>query len=121
MGSTSTRKPSDTVRIKPAQQTKSTQGNGEIGIGGSPGGEKVPDINNLCPIRFRVKLTRQNIDANIDLTLDEHTLTASGIGEVGEISTRTAKRLQTCLGLGINYITIITVVDRGICYAEFSQ
>lgn len=118
MGSTGSRKPSDTVRIKPVQQSKST-GNG-TGIGGGGGGN-APDINNLCPIRFRVKLTRQDIGAGLALTLDDNILSATRIGEVGKINSRVMKRLQTCLGMGIDYSVITTVVDRGACYAEFTQ
>lgn len=118
MGSTGSRKPSDTVRIKPVQQSKPTSAG--TGISGGEGGN-TPDINNLCPIRFRVKLTRQDIVAGLNLTLDDNILSAVGIGEVGKISSGVIKRLQTCLGMGIHYSIITTVVDQGACYAEFTQ
>lgn len=120
MGSSGERKSSDTLRInRPA-----TAGNGNGDIGGDAGGGNpapAPDTNNLCPIRFRVKLTRQDIPAGTALTLEGNTLTVQGIGEVGKLNARVSKRLETCLGLGITYPTITTVVDQGVCYAEFSQ
>lgn len=120
MGSSGERKSSDTLRInKPA-----VTGDGGSNIGGGAGGGNsapTPDTNNLCPVRFRVKLTRQDIPAGTTLTLEDGVLTAQGIGEVGKLNARTGKRLETCLGLGIAYTAIITVVDQGICYAEFSQ
>lgn len=120
MGSSGERKSSDTLRInKPAL---AGSGNGDIG-GGAGGGNPAPapDTNNLCPVRFRVKLTRQDIPAGTTLTLEGNVLTAQGMGEIGKLNARTSKRLEACLGLGIAYPAITTVVDQGVCYAEFSQ
>lgn len=122
MGSSGTRKPNDTLRInKPAAPTNTNGAN----LGGGAGGESStpPDINNLCPIRFRVKLARTDLAPGIALTLDEatHVLTTPNGESIGKISTQTIKRIETCAKLSIAYPTIITVVDRGDCYAEFSQ
>lgn len=121
MGSSGERKSSDTLRINKPVPTNSDD-NGVVG-GESGGGDPVPspDINNLCPIRFRAKLTRQDVPAGVPLTLENTALIAPGTGEVGNLNARVVKRLETCLSLGISYATIITVVDQGVCYAEFSQ
>lgn len=119
MGSSGERKPSDTLRIsKPV--AVSSQGDS---IGGGVGGDTAhpPDINNICPVRFRVKLTRQDIPAGLDLTLDDNILTTPSIGKVGKLSSRTIKRLETCSSVGITYTSILSVIDQGVCYAEFSQ
>lgn len=120
MGSSGERKSSDTLRIN--RPAAAGDGSGDIG-GGASGGNSapVPDTNNLCPVRFRVKLTRQDISAGTALTLESNALTAQGIGEVGKLNARASKRLETCLRLGIAYPTITVVVDQEVCYAEFSQ
>lgn len=120
MGSSGERKSSDTLRINRPAATRS--GNGGInGSGGGGSSAPAPDTNNLCPVRFRVKLTRQDIPTGTALALKGNTLTAQGIGEIDRLNARASKRLETCLGLGITYSTIITIVDQGVCYAEFSQ
>jgi len=118
MGSSGERKSSDTLRInKPASAT----GDGSsIGVSGGNSAPS-PDINNLCPIRFRIKLTRQDVSVGRTLALEGNILVAPNIGEVGKLNARVTKRLETCLGLGISYTTITTVIDQGIYYAEFSQ
>lgn len=121
MGSSGTRKPNDTLRInKPA--APNTNGSG---LGGGPGGDSTtpPDINNLCPVRFRIRLTRNDLAPGMALALDDTTYTLTTLsGEgVGKVSARAIKRLEACAKLSIAYPTIITVVDRGVCYAEFSQ
>lgn len=120
MGSSGERKSSDTLRINRPAATGN--GNGDVG-GGVGGGNPAPtpDTNNLCPVRFRIKLTRQDIPAGTALTIEGDTLTAQGMGEISKLNARASKRLETCLGLGIVYPTITTVVDQGVCYAEFSQ
>lgn len=121
MGSSGERKPNDTLRInKPV--VVSSQGDGSI-VSGGVGGDTTnpPDINNICPIRFRVKLTRSDVPAGLDLVVDDNILTAPGVGEVGKLSSRTIKRLEICSGVGIAYTNILSVIDQGVCYAEFSQ
>lgn len=122
MGSSGTRKPNDTLRInKPAPPTN-TSGSG-LGVGAGGESSTPPDTNNLCPIRFRIKLARNDITPDIALTLDEATyeLTTPNGESIGKVSTQTMKRIEMCAKLSIAYPTIITVVDRGDCYAEFSQ
>ena len=120
MGSSSTRKPNDISRInKPANPKTNT------GLAGGAGGgsNTPPDINNLCPVRFRVKLTRDNLTAGTKLVLDEttHVLTTPSGENVGKVTTQTIRRLELCTKLGVAYPAITVVVNQGICYAEFSQ
>ena len=120
MGSSSTRKPNDISRInKPANPKTNTGLAG--GAGGGP--NTPPDINNLCPVRFRVKLTRDNLTAGTKLVLDETTrvLTTPSGEDVGKVTTQTIRRLELCTKLGVAYPAITVVVNQGICYAEFSQ
>lgn len=119
MGSSGTRKPSDAVRIQPVKKAGLANLKSDAGTGAGGGGNS-PNTNNMCPIRFRVKLARQDIEAGVELALEDVLLTAPALGAVGKISAQILKRLVNCSGLGINYI-ITTVVDRGTCYAEFSQ
>lgn len=119
MGSSSTRKRSDTLRInKPANPKTNTGLAG--GAGGGP--NTPPDINNLCPAGFRVKLTQDNLTAGTKLVIDETTrvLTTSSGENVGKVTTQTIKRLELCAKLGIVYSVITVVVNQGACYAEFS-
>lgn len=115
MGSSGERRSSDILRINKPVLT----GSGNDNISGSPA--PMPDINNLCPVRFRVKLACQDIPEGIPLTLKGNILTAQNMGEIGKLNTRTTKRLEVCLGLGIAYPAIKTVFDQGVYYAEFSQ
>ena len=120
MGSSSTRKRSDTLRINKLASPKTNTGL----AGGAGGGSNTPpDINNLCPVRFRVKLTRDNLTAGTKLVLDETTrvLTTPGGENVGKVTTQTIRRLELCTKLGVAYPAITVVVNQGICYAEFSQ
>ena len=120
MGSSSTRKRNDTLRInKPANSKINT---GLVsGVGGEP--NTPPDINNLCPVRFRVKLTQDNLTAGTKLVIDETTrvLTTPSGENVGKVTTQTIKRLELCTKLGIVYSVITVVVNQGACYAEFSH
>ena len=91
--------------------------------GGAGGGPNTPpDINNLCPVRFRVELTRDNLTAGTKLVLDETTrvLTTPSGENVGKVTTQTIRRLELCTKLGIVYSVITVVVNQGACYAEFS-
>lgn len=120
MGSSSARKRNDTLRInKPANSKINT---GLVsGVGGGP--NMPPDINNLCPVRFRVKLAPDNLTAGTKLVLDETTrvLTTPSGENVGKVTTQTIKRLELCTKLGIVYSVITVVVNQGACYAEFSH
>ena len=120
MGSSSTRKRSDTLRInKPANPKTNT------GLAGGAGGRPntPPDINNLCPVNFRIKLTQDNLTAGTKLVLDETTrvLTTPSGENIGKVTTQTIRRLELCTKLGVAYPAITVVVNQGICYAEFSQ
>ena len=120
MGSSSTRKPNDTSRInKPANPKTNTSLAG--GAGGGP--NTPPDINNLCPVRFRIKLTQTNLEMGTKLVLNETTrvLTTLSGENVGKVTARTTKRIESCAKLSIVYSIITVVVNQGACYAEFSQ
>lgn len=120
MGSSSTRKPNDTLRINKPVYSK-TNTSLVSGVGGEP--NTPPDINNLCPVRFRVKLTQDNLTAGTKLVIDETTrvLTTPSGENVGKVTTQTIKRLELCTKLGIVYSVITVVVNQGACYAEFSH
>ncbi|MCL1839781.1 hypothetical protein FWF89_02145 [Candidatus Saccharibacteria bacterium] len=119
MGSSSRRKPSDTLRIQNPLNIN-TNAIGTKATGGGTGGSPPLDINNACPIKFRVELSNQDVDEGIELILDENSLIAPNIGEVDKVSARVVKRLRTCSVLGISY-SITTVIDGDVHYAEFFQ
>lgn len=113
MGSSTKRKPADRLRInRPAEVTTGT------------GGGAQQDINNVCPVTLRTKLSLQNLTPGIELLLEGNSLrlAADRSNEVGVVPVAILKTLETCLGLGINYPTIRVVIDKqGVCYAEFTQ
>ena len=119
MGSSGTRKRNDTLRINKPANPKTNTGLAS-GAGGGP--NTPPDINNLCPVNFRVKLTQDNLTAGTKLVIDETTrvLTTLSGENVGKVTTQTIKRLELCAKLGIVYSVITVVVNQGACYAEFS-
>lgn len=123
MGSSASRKSNDRVYINiPLSNTNS---NGSIGGGASGGeGQRPVDINNICPLAFHVKLTNQNVPTGTELTVDDQSirLTHDSSVEVGKLTTKQLKTIQTCSGLGIEYHDIYVVIDkRGIHYAEFKR
>ncbi|MEK7153276.1 MAG: hypothetical protein AAB834_04975 [Patescibacteria group bacterium] len=120
MGSTGKRKSADKLRInRPMDGENSAEGAG--GAGGTPSPQ---DINNICPLTLRTKLTRQDISVGAELILDDNVLqlAADRSVEVGTATAAVIKTLQTCMGLGINYLTTQVVEDKqGVRYAEFAQ
>jgi hypothetical protein len=119
MGSSGTRRSSDTISIstQPAQAPKSTINGGTPGGGGSSGRPR--DINKMCPVKFRVKLS-DNIASGSDLLLDGSSLIATDGTIVGKLNANRLKQLAACEKLGINY-DIQTVADEGGSYAEFQH
>jgi hypothetical protein len=120
MGSSGKRKATDTVRINTQPATPSSDGTNQGGApgGGSPNGKQL-DINKICPVRFRVKLSG-DIQSGLDLSVEGNSLLAPDGTTVGTLDARRLKQLVTCAGLGVNY-DIQTVTDEGGSYAEFQH
>ncbi len=120
MGSSGKRKAADTVRINTQPATPSGDGTNQGGApgGGSPDGKQL-DINKICPVKFRVKLSG-NIQPGLDLSIEGSSLLAPDGLIVGTLDARRLKQLVACAGLGINY-EIQTVTDEVGSYAEFQH
>ena len=121
MGSDGKRRTKDKVRInKPLAKEPSGGG----GIGGGGNAPVPPDINNICPPAFRVRLVNQTLKADTALTLVGKILKLSAPPEleVGQLTAKQAKTIEACSGLGISYDVIRVVVDKeGVRYGEISQ
>lgn len=120
MGSSGKRKATDTVRINTQPATPNSDGPNQGGAqgSGSPNGKQV-DINKICPVKFRVKLSG-NVQPGLDLSIEGNLLLAPDGSIVGTLDARRLKQLVTCAGLGVNY-DIQTVTDDGGSYAEFQH
>ncbi|MFZ3009941.1 MAG: hypothetical protein WA030_02900 [Candidatus Microsaccharimonas sp.] len=122
MGSGDKRKTNDKSRVNPPMQaaadntaTISTEVNGPGG-----GSRTTQDINNLCPVAFKVKVD-VDLPVGTELVLEgNHLYTADGRG-AGRISTNNLKRLTACAARGITYEASVVTDKRGNRYAEFAQ
>lgn len=116
MGSSTTRKVNDQVRInRPLSATESAGG----------GASSAPvDSNTVCPVSFRVKLTDQGAKLGAKLVLVDGAsirYSESPNTKVGKLAKTDADRVSTCLGLGIKYSATVIADKKGILYAGFSQ
>lgn len=124
MGSDGKRRTKDRVRIDKPLSKETGVGGNSGGGGGGGGNVPIPDINNICPPAFKVRLANQSVKANTSLVLVGKTLKLALPPEleVGRLTAKQTKTIETCSGLGISYDTVRVVVDKeGVRYAELSQ
>lgn len=125
MGSSASRKPNDRVYInKPlaAASTSTTYGVGGGAAGGS--GDQPVDINNVCPSAFHTKLADQTVHAGAELGVEDRSIypAMNPTAEVGKLTPKQLKIIETCAAMGIEYLDIHVIADkRGVRHAEFKR
>ena len=125
MGSSASRKPNDRVYINKPLTAVSTSTAYGAGGGGAGGDSDQPvDINNVCPSAFHTKLTDQTVHAGAELSVEDRSiyLATDPTAEVGKLTPKQLKTIETCAAMGIEYLDIHTIADkRGVRHAEFKR
>jgi hypothetical protein len=112
MGSGSKRKGNDRVRIN-VPQSEGGGGSGGVAAGGGR------DINQLCPMIFRVKIAHQ-LGNGTPVEIRGNELLANG-ESVGKLPSNRVEQLKVCSASGVNYAATTEVGDDTTTYIKFEQ
>jgi len=111
MGSGSKRKDNDRVRINVPQSAGGGGGSG-VGSGGT-------DINQLCPMAFRVKIAHQ-LGNGTTVEIRGNELLANG-ELIGNLPANRVEQLKVCSENSVNYVATTEVGEDAATYIKFEQ
>ncbi len=116
MGSGNKRKQNDNVRINvPVSKTAATNNRG-MGSGGT--GDDAIDINQACPLAFRVRVNQQ-LQSGLKVTLIANEMQVGG-ETIGKLPDARRQQMIFCTGQGIEYAGKIENED-GTTFVRFEQ